>query len=160
MLSLPHPFLPQGSCFFWPPAHSNVLVLVWQYLPLILAFTVPLWLAWSSRSGQASHKRTASASLEREIDLPLLCLTLALEWSHLCWQLPVCVGPHCEVTLTGCRLTTTLVAQALMSRAYVDWSAFGVDVWVLPGCSESPEPSSFPSAQEVENCLWHTAMRS
>ena len=32
----------------------------------------------------------------------------------------------------GCRLTTTLVTEALMSRAHVVWSAFGVDVWVLP----------------------------
>ena len=153
MLPLPHPFLLQGSCFFWPPAFSNVLVLVWQYLPLIPEFTVPFWLAWSSRSDQASHKPTASASLEGEI---MLCSALPWHWSR-----HICVGSClCVLVLTGCRLTTTLVTEALMSRAHVVWSTFGVDVWVLPRCSESPAPSSFPSAQEVENCLWHTAMRS
>jgi hypothetical protein len=89
MLSLSHPFLPQGSCFFWPPALSNVLVLLWQYLPLIPAFTVPLWLAWSSRSDQASHKPTASASLERKI---LLCSAWSWHWSrHICVGSCLCV---------------------------------------------------------------------
>ena len=94
MLPLPHPFLLQGSCFFWPPAFSNVLVLAWQYLPLIPEFTVPFWLAWSSRSDQASHKPTASASLEGEI---MLCSALPWHWSR-----HICVGSClCVLVLTG-----------------------------------------------------------
>ena len=94
MLSQTHPFLPQGSCFFWPPPLSNVLVLVWQYLPLIPEFTVPFWLAWSSRSDQASHKPTASASLERKI---LLCSAWSWHWSR-----HICVGSClCVLVLTG-----------------------------------------------------------
>ena len=63
--------------------------------------------------------------------------------------LPGCVGPHCEVPLTGCRLTTT--RRGIVSRAPVVWGAHVVDLCVLPSGPESLAPGGLPFAQEAKD---------
>lgn len=148
-----YPILPLASCLFRPPASSEMLVLAWWYVPLIPAFPVPFWPSWSSLPDQIRLATNPQQVLRWKGDLALLRLTLALERARLCWQLPGNVGPHCDVTLTGCWLTTTLQGHCEQSSHALECTCSAVAVCVQPTCSERLTPCSFPSAWDMKECL-------